>query len=247
MTAALIQKLAHGLMADFSEEEYAAKVYGYNRMAYEGSAKPLLLAEETVPSTAYGYVASGELTLDNGDGEPRTVKEGQYFCVPYQRLLIEGLARAFFASRLDYVGLPMVGGPVENRGRLKYIDGCSDSLLIGPPVMGDPCFNLLHFPPGIDQTKHTHPTIRAGLIHSGLGACHTAEGTEPLRPGDMFILFPEAIHAFSTVGTEGMTLTVFHPDTDMGPSHEDHPMLNRTIVDGTSAKDIDAIRTKEIT
>ena len=140
----------------------------------------------------------------------------------------------------------MVGGPVEDRGRLKYIDGCSDSLLISPPLKGDPCFNLLHFPAGIDQTRHTHPTIRAGLIHKGSGVCHTQSSTEPLTPGKMFILYPDAIHAFSTLETEGMSLTVFHPDTDFGPTHEEHPMLNRTIVDGISARHIDAIRTKEL-
>ena len=43
-----------------------------------------------------------------------------------------------------------------------------------------------------------------------------------------------------------MDLTVFHPDTDYGPTHENHPMLNRTIVEGVSAREIDKIRTKEI-
>jgi quercetin dioxygenase-like cupin family protein len=245
MTTAIIKPLVHGLMADFSDQDFPSKVYGYNRMSDRPGEKQILLVEELEHATAFGFVESGSLCLDTGDTQV-VVPAGHYFCQPYRIMIASGAARAFFASRLNYVGLPMVGGKVESRGRLKYIDGCSDSLLIGPPLKGDPCFNLLHFPPGIDQTKHTHPSIRAGLIHSGSGACHTAEGTEPLNPGDMFILFPDAIHAFSTVGTDGMTLTVFHPETDFGPTHEDHPMLNKTIVDGVSAKHLDDIRTKEI-
>jgi quercetin dioxygenase-like cupin family protein len=93
---------------------------------------------------------------------------------------------------------------------------------------------------------HTHPTIRAGVILTGSGVCRTARGDKPLKPGDAFILYPDAQHAFSTAETDGMTLSVFHPDPDTGPSHDDHPMLNRTIVDGVSAAKLDAIRTTEI-
>jgi hypothetical protein len=46
-----------------------------------------------------------------------------------------------------------LGGPCEAFGRLRYIDGCSDSLLVGPAVRGDPCLNHLHFPPGVSQTR----------------------------------------------------------------------------------------------
>lgn len=236
--AALIQPLTHGLMADFTNTAYPATVHGF-----KGAA---LTLDHGVRSTGYGYVMEGEATLSTGEGPARKVRAGEYFCVPYDRLMIDGQATGFIATRVGFVGLPQVGGPVERVGRLRYIDGCSDSLLIGPPVKGDPCFNLLHFPGGIDQTLHTHPTIRAGLIHSGNGWCRTATGRHPLNEGSMFILFPEAIHAFATDPDQTMTLTVFHPDTDTGPSHDDHPMLNRTIVEGVSAAKIDAIRTKDI-
>ena len=42
-----------------------------------------------------------------------------------------------------------------------------------------------------------------------------------------------------------MDVVAYHPDSDTGPTHDDHPMLNRTIVEGVSARDIDKIRTKE--
>lgn len=238
MTAALIRDLEHGLMSDFSDIPYPSKVFGFFPDREE------LCIEE--PGTVFGFCWTGEVSF-TVDGRAKSVSEGEYFSFPFEdRLIIEGGGCGFGVLRLGYFGLFHVGGPVETRGRLKYIDGCSDSLLIAPPLRGDPCFNLLHFPAGIDQTKHTHPSIRAGLIHHGCGVCHTATGTEDLLPGKMFILYPDAIHAFSTVGTNGMTLTVFHPDSDFGPTHDEHPMLNRTIVDGVSAKHIDAIRTKEI-
>jgi hypothetical protein len=48
-----------------------------------------------------------------------------------------------------------VAGPVEEHGRVRYIDGCTDSLLNAPQLRGEPCLNHLHFPRGIDQTLHT--------------------------------------------------------------------------------------------
>jgi quercetin dioxygenase-like cupin family protein len=234
----MIRDLEHGLMSDFGDRAFPSKVYGF--LAERGD----LSIEEA--GTFFGFVWTGEVSF-LVDGRVQSVGEGEYFSLPFEaRLAVTGTGKGFGVLRCGYRGLFAVGGPVETRGRLKYIDGCSDTLLISPPLRGDPCFNLLHFPAGIDQTKHTHPTIRAGLIHRGSGLCHTATGSEELLPGRMFILFPDAVHAFSTVGTEGMALTVFHPDSDFGPTHDEHPMLNRTIVDGVSAKHLDAIRTREI-
>ena len=42
-----------------------------------------------------------------------------------------------------------------------------------------------------------------------------------------------------------MDVVAFHPDSDTGPQPDDHPMVNRTIVDGVSATNIAAIRTKD--
>jgi len=49
-------------------------------------------------------------------------------------------------------------------------------------------------------------------------------------------------HSFFTY-EETMDVIAWHPDSDTGPSDEDHPMVNRTIVDGVAANCIDAIRT----
>lgn len=235
MTAALIQDLSQGLMQDFSGEEFPCGIYGFD-------GDPLRVEGD---GTAFGFVWGGSVKVSGSLCQ--LVGAMRYFAMPFSGALdISAGGKGFIAVRYGYRGMPLFGGPVENVGRLRYIDGCSDSLLIAPPIMGDPCFNLLHFPSGIDQTKHTHPSVRAGLIHHGEGYCHTEHGTEDLRAGRMFILYPDAIHAFSTVGTGGMTLTVFHPETDFGPTHENHPMLNKTIVDGVSANRIDSIRTKDI-
>jgi len=147
----------------------------------------------------------------------------------------------------QYVGLPQMGGPVEDAGRLRYIDGCSDSLLVCPPKVGEPCLNLLHLPAGIHQTQHTHPSERIGIIHRGSGICKTPDGDTPLAGGMFWYIPPETVHSFHT---EEASLDVFawHPDSDFGPSHDAHPMLNRTIVEGVAVSDDRhrAIRTGEI-
>ena len=236
MSQAVIRSIEHGLMADCADQAHPSRIYGF----CEGRSLTI-----SGPGTVYGFVQSGEARI-SGSHHDRIVRREEYFSlVVDDRLVIEG-GQGFAALRLDYAGLNAVGGPVERRGRLKYIDGCSDTLLISPPILGDPCLNLLHFPPGIEQTMHTHPSIRAGLVHAGRAYCRTPDGQQDLRAGDLFILYPDAIHAFATSQAESMALTVFHPDSDHGPTHDQHPMLNRTMVNGVSARHIDAIRTAEI-
>jgi quercetin dioxygenase-like cupin family protein len=148
-------------------------------------------------------------------------------------------------SRLGYRGLFSLGGPVEAAGRLRYIDGCSDTLLVCPPVLGEPCLNHLHMPPGTDQTAHTHPSERIGVIVRGTGECRTPGGTFALRPGMGWRIPTGTLHSFFTRG-EALDVLAWHPDSDFGPTHDHHPMVNRTMVDGVSASVIDEIRTAEV-
>lgn len=150
---------------------------------------------------------------------------------------------AMVITRHGYRGMQSFGGPVEAQGRLRYIDGCSDSLLIPPVRRGDACLNHLHFPPGIDQTAHTHPSVRIGLVIGGQGECVTPSATIPLRAGLLFAIPPNGLHKFRT-GVVGMDVIAYHPDSDCGPTDEDHPMLNRTLVEGVSARYLAAIRTR---
>lgn len=143
-------------------------------------------------------------------------------------------ADGFAVARLDYIGFDTIVGPIEREGRLRYIDGCTDSLLIGPPKFGDPCLNLLYFPAGISQTQHTHPSNRIGMIASGRGRCVTPHGDIDLLPGVVFNIPRDSKHSFFT-DDEEMRVIAFHPDTDFGPRDEDHPMINRTMIDGKSA------------
>jgi quercetin dioxygenase-like cupin family protein len=128
-----------------------------------------------------------------------------------------------------FVGQQVGGVKVEKKGRLKYIDGCTDSVLIPNPKLGDPVLNHLHFPAGIDQTFHTHPSIRLGIVLRGNGVASFPDGEHALATGDIFCLEVGERHRFRTPD-EGMDIIAFHPDSDMGPTDEDHPMINRTII-----------------
>jgi hypothetical protein len=68
-----------------------------------------------------------------------------------------------------------------------------------------------------------------------------------LKSDCIFILLADAKHKFRTdLQHEGdiMKLIAYHPDSDFGAKHENHPMLNRTIVNGISANEITEIQTK---
>jgi hypothetical protein len=183
-------------------------------------------------STHFGYVLDGEgvaLTLDDGRRYP--LYAGTTFCVPGAGS-IEGAGRVQVLTRIGYRGAFVLGGRVEPWGRLRYIDGCTDTVLVPPVKLGDPCLNALYFPAGTRQTQHTHPSLRAGVVVGGRGVCETPSGDHALSPGKIFFLPPETWHAFHTgdEATDGAALTVlaFHPDSDFGPTDDDHPMLNRT-------------------
>lgn len=177
----------------------------------------------------------------------RTIYPGDAFSVKgYGRIHASRGARVVVVSRQDWLGLPYIT-TVEHEGRLRYIDGCTDSLLIPPVKLGDPCLNLLYFPSGIDQTAHTHPSDRIGLILSGHGLCHSydngAELLTELLPGMIFCIHTDGHHKFSTPFGEDMRVLAYHPESDFGPQDENHPMINRTIVEGVSASQIPGIHT----
>lgn len=171
-----------------------------------------------------------------------TLGGDNFFAAPGLARIIGG--PCLVITRLGYRGLFSVGGPIEREGRLRYIDGCTDTLLIAPPRRGDPCLNHLHFPPRIRQTMHTHPSVRIGYVARGCGRAVYPGGEVPLSQGMFWLLPPEAPHCFYTDDLP-MDVIAWHPDSDTGPVDDDHPMINRTIVDGVSAREIDAIRTPQ--
>lgn len=229
-----LSALRSGVIYDRSSGVYPTRVYGWG-----GSQCPLAL--QGVGNSFFGLVLEGPVTLSGGGNRYR-LNPRQYFCMQ-DALELDGGA-GIVVERVGYSGLNLVGGPVEDRGRLKYIDGCTDTLLVPPVKRGDACLNALFFPAGTDQTLHTHPSIRAGVVLGGAGVCRTARATYDLQPGQVFIIEPEAIHGFHTDPDEEMLVIAYHPDSDFGPVDEDHPMINRTIVDGVSAAMLEDIRTR---
>ncbi len=222
--------LAHGPLADFSNDEFPTQLCAWSDgwLELQGSG------------THYGYVYQGQLTIQVSSGL-FVLKSGMYFSLPGAGTLL-GDGQGIVITRLGYKGVFNIGGPIEPEGRLLYIDGCRDSLLIPPVVRGDPCLNALYFPPGINQTQHTHPSMRIGMVVSGQGECITPDEVIPLEPGQVFVIPAGGLHSFKTTNSP-MVVCAYHPDSDYGPTHENHPMINRTWVNGISAANLEAIRT----
>jgi SAM-dependent methyltransferase len=196
--------------------------------------------------TVYGYVHEGPTTLTVIGSKDRsfTLWDGMYFASAGSIKVKGGSGVLQLVD--DHRALFAIGGPVEEVGRLPYIDGCTDTLLLAPAIKGAPCLNHLHFPANVIQTQHTHPSGRSGVVVSGRGACVCQGGKvrTPLAPGVAFVIPANVLHAFETEDQE-LDVVAFHPDSDSGPTADDHPMVNRTMVDGVSASQIDSIRTKD--
>ena len=183
--------------------------------------------------TSYIYVGSGAVTASDRHGDI-WLRPGMFAVSPEPiRLDFDpGLpTKVVSITRVGYRGQRVFGGPIEERGRLRYIDTCSDTCLVAPSVLGEPCLNHLHFPEHIEQTFHTHPSLRAGLVARGHGWCESGGERIALRPGSVWIIPTDVEHRFLTTD-ETLDVIAFHPDSDFGPTHEDHPMLNRTWVGG---------------
>ncbi len=223
--------LSHGMLSNMESDIYPTQLWGCSH--------DLLQLPEN--ATHFGYVYDGTLIISHSAGEFK-LKKGMYFSAP-GKTNIHGAGEGIVISRLSYKGFFNIGGPVEAQGRLNYIDGCTDSLLIPPIQMGDSCLNMLYFPTGIDQTIHTHPSMRVGIVIRGKGECITPLGNIPLLPGCVFVIPTNGEHGFRTKDSE-MSVIAYHPDSDFGPTHEFHPMINRTIVDGVSANKIERIWTQ---
>lgn len=175
-------------------------------------------------ATTYGYVLEGAASV-RFSGVAADLGPGGYFSAPGAfSLRSKGLV--VLIARHGFLGLPQVGA-IEAEGRLAYIDGCSDTLLVTPPRLGDPVFNHLHFPAGIDQSEHLHPSIRLGVVARGRGFARLRTGEVPLAAGTVFLLAAHERHSFRTED-ESMDVIAYHPDSDWGPTDAAHPMRTRT-------------------
>src|SRR5947209_14299147 len=91
--------------------------------------------------TTFGYVLEGNPVLVLGT-ERLQLTEGYYFSVPGGYTLEATGCVVVLIDRFGFRGLLTVGR-IETTGRLSYIDGSSDTLLVSPPRQGDACLNLL--------------------------------------------------------------------------------------------------------
>ncbi len=212
-------EIKNGLLLDLSDDAFPTQVFGWN-------GEHLQLMQD---ATHYGMVTKGtDALLTRGD--VHEVRAGMFFVVPDRGVIRGGwTGSGLVISRLGYRGLWQLGGTLEETGRLRYIDGCSDTLLVCPPLLGEPCLNHLHIPPHTRQSAHTHPSIRIGVILRGEGECHTPDGIFSLAPGMAWYIPTGCLHSFHTQDNS-LDVIAWHPDSDFGPTHENHPMINRTIL-----------------
>lgn len=206
---------------------------------YPCSLENLKVTDQTTrnyPSytTIYGFVLQGSITANS-----LTASNNRYFCLTSiddrdLTVYFNENTHVVLIERIGFKGQNQIGGPLESKGRLTYIDGCSDSLLVYPPRMGDPSLNYLFFPPGIDQTFHIHPSLRFGLVVEGHGFSDVVgpngeTSVLELKQGVVFCLEEMELHRFRTASTS-MKVVAWHPDGDWGPTDHNHTMLNRTYI-----------------
>ncbi len=208
------------LLTDLSLTEFPTEVFGFN-------ASKLDLQHPAV-ATHYGIVTQGTAKLKDERGS-HSLSEGMFFVCAGNCVVDGSNGVGMVITRLNYKGLWQLGGPIELQGRLKYIDGCTDTLLVSPPRLGEPCLNHLHIPPNTNQSPHTHPSERVGVILKGYGECRTSGGTYPLEPGMGWRIPTGLLHSFYTTDSS-VDVIAWHPDSDFGPTDENHPMKNRTIL-----------------
>lgn len=173
---------------------------------------------------AFGVVLDGVAMVNN-----QILYRHDFFSIPAPfEVKAEGKVAMFIRSGWRGHKINSATMNVE-KGDLKYIDGCTDTLLVCPPRKGDPCFNALYFPPNVDQTFHTHPSQRLGAVVHGEGWACVGDREIPLKEGDVWLIETNERHRFRTAQSP-MVVVAYHPDSDFGPEDEDHPMINRTII-----------------
>ena len=140
------------------------------------------------------------------------------------------------AAVIEYPGLHLLESRyyVQNQlemGNLSYMDGGTNTTAVNPGRLGDPVINYVHFPAGMTQTLHTHPSHRVGMVLKGLGRVELDDGEFPLQTGDVFFMKRNVLHNFTCpYENEDVVLFVFAPDSGTGPTDEVNPLKIRTYV-----------------
>jgi len=139
------------------------------------------------------------------------------------------------AAVIEYPGLHLLESRyyVQHRldmGNLSYMDGGTNTTAVNPGRLGDPVINYVHFPSGMQQTLHTHPSHRVGLVLKGQGLVQLDNEDLPLKPGDVFFMRRNELHNFTCPYNQDVVLFVFAPDSGTGPTDEVNPLKIRTYV-----------------
>lgn len=187
--------------------------------------------------------ASVDASLDIYKEKSYPLTSGSIIRTPVGRKFrLHGVQYGIIIERLGINEIFQINPSLEEVGRLKYIDGCTDTLVIAPTKWGMPTLSALYFPKHTKQSQHTHPSYRIGMVVSGNGICKTPNESLEMKEGDVIIVHKDGLHSFETQENE-MVLISFHPDSEFGPKDDDHPMINKTLIDGISASHITQIHT----
>lgn len=136
---------------------------------------------------------------------------------------------------VEYPGLHLLESRyyVQNKldmGNLSYMDGGTNTTAVNPGRLGDPVVNYVHFPAGMYQTLHTHPSHRVGLILKGHGQIELDNKQFfNINEGEVFFMQRNMLHNF-ICDKEDVVLFVFAPDSGTGPTDEVNPLKIRTYV-----------------
>jgi quercetin dioxygenase-like cupin family protein len=136
---------------------------------------------------------------------------------------------------IQYPGLRLLENRyyVQNEldmGNLSYMDGGTNTTAVNPGRLGDPVVNYVHFPAGMYQTLHTHPSHRVGLVLKGNGRVELDNKQFfNIKEGEAFFMRRNELHNFIT-DDEPVILFVFAPDSGTGPTDEVNPLKIRTYV-----------------
>ena len=167
-----VDTIAHDIFFDGTRDDYP-----YTVEAWGNASKKRALKIEDPQASTFGFVFSdGAVIIRNIGGSKfkLSLAAGMFFSCPgvfqirggsgFVAIVINDNKPKSRQGKRNCKCIFNVGGPIEEDGNghltgmLAYIDGCSDSILIHPPILGAPCLNHLHFPSGIKQTQHTHPS-----------------------------------------------------------------------------------------
>jgi len=140
------------------------------------------------------------------------------------------------AAVVEYPGLHLLESRyyVQDQlgmGNLSYIDGGTNTTAVNPGRLGDPVINYVHFPAGMYQTLHTHPSHRVGMILRGHGQIELDnQQLFEVRQGEVFFMQRNVLHNFQCPFDQDVVLFVFAPDSGTGPTDEVNPLKIRTYI-----------------